>query len=647
MIVYDGEYANSWLSPDSSSIFAGYVGGGGSLASWILEDVFNFSVDGAAGGSVEGYDIVHRDAYQMIQLSLAEELASGDLYECYANEHGSVKFYNIGREAGIGGYLYELPSESLTNAADNVIVSGFDPPPVRVAGPVRNVLDDIEISILGEIGGSEFCTYKQDGYIIYPKQTEIDRYEANPKNYEQVVAHVYSLTVPMFDPKFTSVEFANTSLKYDVIESFGKLQTQKWKSNIAAYEPAYCADNFGVDEDTGVSINPGAGFLGIKAVYVFGYRLKHINLDINFVDGDRKAGPANFLVDLDTTKNETFQLSAGSDYIVVQDSDGSYRLVFSCNVSPDYVSLFDGDGVGGNNTFRISPSSIYGSSDLNSYADISDVLNPDYRVSGVLRDGVTSVDNQEIYDVQIFPLNEGDSGYVVNKIIVAYEWDLPCIHISDLRNNVDSSALAEVEFLEYPILVIDRPAPVSMNGGALDPSQSISDLDISTVENLDNSEYTQAFNSLDKGDINIGLPFLSQNECNSVSRTIQELANKPFNNNTYIFPPNASPILGGTVGNSTINSISYSYQDSSQYFISVTTGPTWLGTGSWSTSLRHTRTENVTAEAIVGSVAPDNASCTVYVPRKGQTLPCVNGCKEILHPGDRVSVTISNNPQGY
>jgi len=646
MILYEWEYANKWLEPDSSSILNVGGGSGGSLAEWVVQTVFDLPLSTYAGGSLEGYDIVHRDAYQMIQLSLATELTSGDLYECYADEYGSVKFYHIGYEAGVSNYLYKLESDNAVAPIEHVIVTGFDPPPVRVAGDSRDVLETSEISILGEVGGSDFCTYKQDGYIIYPKQTEIDRYEADPKQYEQIVAHTYSLIVPFFDPKFTSVDFANTSLKYDVLSSFGKLQTQKWKSSQGPYEPAYCADDFGVDDDTGVTLNYGDDFLGIKAVYIFGYRLKHLNLDINFVNGVRVPGPANFLVDLDTTKNETFQLSAGTDYIVVQGEDGAYRLIFACNVSPEYVERFDGTDSGGSCTFRISPSSIYGDADINSYSDISDILNPDHVVTGYLRDGITQVTNTDIYNTAIFPLNEGDSGYVVNKIIVAYEFDSPCIHVSDLRNDVSSDNLNLVKFIEYPIKMIDRPAPVSMNGQALDPSEAISDLDISTIEDLDNNNYTNAFNSLQKGDISINLPFLTQNECDSVSSTILDLANGRFNNNTYICSPNTRVSLGGTIDGNVINSISYSYQDSSQYFISVTTGPKWLGEGSWSTSVRHSRTESVTAEGTVERVSADNASCYVYIPRKEESLPCINGTKSIIHPGDKVSVTISNNPQG-
>lgn len=643
MIVYDSDYANEWLNPDSSQFLDSYSNNDtGSLASWIVTSVFDLHLTNDAGGSLTGYDIVHRDAYQMIQLSLAEELVNGDLYECYADEYGNVKFYHIGYESGPGSYLYKLESDYRREPVEHVIVSGFDPPPERVVGESRDVLEDSEISILGEVGETEFCTYKQDGYIIYPKQTEIERYEANPKEYEQIVAHLYSITVPFYDPKYTSVDFANTSLKYDVLDSFGKLQTQKWKRSGGPYEPAYCSEKFEVDDDTGVTINYGDKFLGIKAVYIFGYRLKHIGLDIHFEHGSRVEGPAKFLVDLDTTKSELFQLSNGTDYVVVQDSDNSYRIVFSCNVSPNFVDSFD-DIEGA--TFRISPSSIFADSEISAYKDISDILNPAHEVDGYLRDGITHVKNTDIYDNQIFPLNEGNSGYAVEKIIVAYEWDSPCIHISDLRNNLSSDDLTTVSFVEYPIKMIDKPAPVSMNGSSLDPSETISDLDISTTEPLTTNEYTDAFNSLQKGDINISLPFLTQEECNSVSSTILDIANKDFRTNTYICEPNVDVSLGGTIDGEIINSISYSYQDSSQYFISVTTGPMWLGVGSWSTVLRKKKTESVSAEGIVGSVSPDNSTCEVYIPRKGESLLCVNGSKSILHTGDKVSVSISNNPQ--
>ena len=72
---------------------------GTSLAAFIIEDIFGLDLasnDRSLGGYLPGFDVVNRDAYQMVQLSLATELRDEDLVECYADGEGTVHFYEIG-----------------------------------------------------------------------------------------------------------------------------------------------------------------------------------------------------------------------------------------------------------------------------------------------------------------------------------------------------------------------------------------------------------------------------------------------------------------------------------------------------------------------------------------------------------------------
>ena len=101
--------------------------------------------------------------------------------------------------------------------------------------------------------------------------------------------------------------------------------------------------------------------------------------------------------------------------------------------------------------------------------------------------------------------------------------------------------------------------------------------------------------------------------------------------------------MGEVIDGKTINSINYSYQDSSQYLISVQAGPKWQGIGGWDSSVYQNKTERVQLEGVVSYVYPNNMDCLVQLERMG-LLECVNGQTDPLEVGDTVKVTVYNNP---
>jgi len=66
--------------------------------------------------------------------------------------------------------------------------------------------------------------------------------------------------------------------------------------------------------------------------------------------------------------------------------------------------------------------------------------------------------------------------------------------------------------------------------------------------------------------------------------------------------------------------------------------------GSWETSLYKNQTEQVQVQGVIISVHENNAKCYVYLDKLG-IMECINQTKEILYKGDRVSVTVYNNPR--
>ncbi len=675
---------------------------GESVATWIIEDIFGLDLywpDRVYGSYLPGYDIKSRDAYSMVQLSLSAELKDELQMECYADEEGTVHFYKIGKNTSNIGFdvLYSIDTGTLSKPCDNCLVIGYDPPPKRYAGrefdvltyanniPSQYYFDDDDdqgdyplYHIWGDILGPEQCPYYREGYIEYGNM-HFDQEGAlqaegvyDRDKYETVSSYIYKVEVPFFKQGSTRIEFSNTTPRFVELESMGKLQKRNWTTR-DFYISDYCKQGQKPDYDAGVKLERSNDkrFLGVKDVYIYGYKLNRITLDYGMSGDKRVKGPATFLVDIDTKLSEPFQLSKGQDYLIVKETTGDYevvgegeeavvqeqetdyyKIVFSCNVHPLYVDNFGGNVLfPTETTIRISPSSIYtreGEGDAANLrpASFGDLYDWTKRVEGVLRDGITEVTNTEdsMETVAIFPLGEGQSGYAVKKIIVVYEWDNPCIAVFDEENNVTLDNLENINFSFYPIINQDRPAPVAINGKALDPTEILPDYDATTIQDLASTEYARAFSSLESGDIKVTLPFLYTDEdCERVSTYIKELQNEVVETTTYICSPEAEPVLGEVIDGKTINSIDYSYQDSSQYLISVQAGPIWQGLSGWDTVVYQNKTERLQLEGIVTDVYEDNYKCQVKLEQLG-AMECINNSKQILEKGDRVSITVFNNP---
>ena len=154
------------------------------------------------------------------------------------------------------------------------------------------------------------------------------------------------------------------------------------------------------------------------------------------------------------------------------------------------------------------------------------------------------------------------------------------------------------------------------------------------------------------GDVSFGVVahpfvFLDEAGCEKVSSYIQSLATATSDKSlSVICGPSSEPALGDSYEGGIINAITYNYQDSSQYTISVTTGPQWLGSSSWETAVYQNRTERLTMDGIVLTVSPGNDVCSVKLEQLG-LLEAINNSRDILEAGDRVTVQVNNNPVAY
>lgn len=669
------------------------------IASWIVEDIFNLDLSGftSVGGTLPGYDIKGRDAYEMIRLSLAKGLINGNLYECYANNDGEVQFVKIGGNSASfsSNILYSVPTATYKTPCEHVMVVGYDEPPKRYSKsehnlltfsnkikPVDTTFKDPDAGkypfyhVFEEILGTDDCPYTGEGIIEYggdptqlkaasPKSFE-DANVYDPSEFEEVANYIYKIEVPFFEQDQTEVVFTGRSVRYKEVKSMGKLQSRNFISN-QNYVPQICLKGQAVQvaDDVGVKIpdSDSPKFLGVKDVYVHGYRLKGIRVEEEVSSGEdgkltfvRKAGTA-FRVMLDTMIPEPIRLQQGEDYVIMPEKANAtgavaQKVVFICNVADPWLEKFGGSFANaGISTFKIEKSSIVSKDPADPSTRKVDTATG--KVSGYLkdkrsRDKNQTVDSDAIYSECIFPTGEGSSGYVVKKIVVVCEWDNPSIVIRDKRpDKITTNNLKSVKASFYPIVVKDPPPPISYDGKTLNPNDIKPDYDPNSTQDFTSTEYVKAFSSLEASDVKVTMPFANATECNQIAKTIKDIQNDTADEVVYVCKPHVDVELGDSFGGGVINAIDYSYQDSNQYYISITVGPRWRGFGgSWDNSVYKMNAERLQFEGRVIKVYEDNAKCQVDVNKIG-IMECINGTKHILQKGDLVGVTVYNNPVGY
>jgi len=645
-----------------------------SLAYWVIEDVFGLQFNGdIVGSNLPAYDINNRDAYSMIQLSLADELKDERIYECYADGEGNVHFYHINNtSADLGTVYYSVETTTFRIPCDNVLVYGYDPPPTRLIndkydlftlvngedynvepgpGPDGLSADGPWYYVYGDVFPN--CGNFKEGWIEYNKidwgdpKTIENTGLYNKYNWEELITYAYNIQVPFFQGGSTSVKFMQTStriwplgLGYDGVV---------YTAGVSDISGAFEKESWIEDPETNcrVPVNPTHSlplpytdtekFVSVKDIIIYGYKFDHI---FYLHDKGADVDPTPYV--MTTTKiPDAIKLRRGTDYVVNDDGICRSAISFFSNVKTKYAPFF-----AKKNAFKyhIHPQSV-----IVDQTKVIDPSNP--AVIGKLKDNISDANIAAIYDEgPVFPLNEGQSGYLILEMYVLIEWDNPRMHFTDERDEVTLANLKTIVVDVLPIIKRDAPAPIGHNGKLLDQTATMPDDDPTTYElwNL-TSDYQQVFDSLEKGDIKVTLPFLNEEEAVAMSGFIQRMKQEQINipETVYVCGPDADPKLGDkTPDGGVVSDITYSYQDSSQYTITVQASSAWRDVGSgWNTSINMAKTERLNVEGVVISAAPNNSEFVVHCEKMGP-MPCLNLTKEVIAQGDKVQVTIYNNPQG-
>ena len=603
------------------------VDDGKSVAEAVLA---SYGLSGDSGGSsLAGYDIHNKDPYQMIQLSLAAEAFGdgGQLKECYADKEGNIRFVVLGTGAGPNNIYYSIINDTYRLECNNVEITGYNPPLKRESRPEEDLFTLVEGSepiyhTMGAILKSKNAF--TEGWIEYERATEdVMKKKFEIGDYERIFP-TYAVTIPFFEPGSTDVQYHDTCSRFIELDDFGEMvEAAKFKD----------VTNFtgGVLGGGGVEVrySDNEKFLNVKRVILYGYKLERI---LYYRSGGEGAPrPWAFI---NTNFPNGFELRRGEDYVVNREG-GVTKITFANNAKEAYKNFFGKPGV----AFKIHGESIQISDD--------EVIDPTPTAAGQLRDGGVAFAGQTIKPPKgLFPIGFGESGYAVENILVEAEWNNPCVYVKDDRDDITEEKLELVKIMVIPIVIDDPPPPIAVNGSIIE--RPVKDDDPTSTELFSQSGFQETIDSIAGGDIRLTLPFLDENGVIRASSRILELRNTESGDTTHVCGPSCNPDLGGVgQGGEVVNEITYSYQDSSQFVVSVNCGPLWrsIGTG-WSNSVRMMQVEDVNRDGIVINAMPNNADFTVMCGDMGQ-INCVNATRERIFNGDKVKVTIHNNAVGY
>jgi len=647
-------------------------------------------------GTLPGYDLENADAIAVIKMSLLEELNNDPprLVEVYVNANGEAEFIEVGAEKFNPGQYdvrYSIPTRRLINKVEQVAITGFNPPPlVYVRGPynlleeydskgerIKTILDPLN-ELVNDTCYEEF--FKRYALIMY--RTPILRSEwkdtldslYNVQAFERIIGWITKIEAEGVDEN-TEIIFSDITLyPYEI-----DLEDYKYKTFPAHYvEPEFDSVNSKCDVDYSyinfprqdalkieldTYIDPETGqeksdFISVDNVFVIGWPC---------VITDWSAFPMGGLQVNLTGNREAVRITENLDYVWTIDDDGNPLISFIIRDKKVKVC----------SAYNCPPEHYY----FGPLANYS---------MGVTNWVVTEVDENNNPKEIVYFNYHGEYGWAwqfnsrvypkgtlmfISKIIVVLRRHKSSITIYDPSGGADEIANS-MKYELYPIIECDPPAPICGAGkfnGVVDHTSCLYDHDPTTFENLVECDSNRLQEALSGPSISMTLPFLNGVEIDvnkasgeesvvtyldsnssplcKIANYIYDLVNyDELSEVTYILGPEAEPKLGQQFGDGIINSISYSYQDSSNYLITITTGSKFIdsGTSFSDSSIWTMDVESITREGVVTQVAGNGIHYVVHVNGLGDYI-AVNTIFNQMPPevGDRVTIEINNVPKGW
>jgi hypothetical protein len=630
--------------------------GTGSLAYRVLR-AFDIPCGDVIGGDLPDLDIKHMDAIQIIKLSLLQESAdTGQLYEPIMDATGEVMFKPIGYSGGnVSDIYYEIQTGTYNEECSGVVVVGRDPLAHRReaewkeiwAGGTKQIFD------AGFLFSS--CSnphYNQYAVIVFDDPHLNSEYEDGIDNlyeitrdnpYDTITGYAYYMSWPGWESDSTTTVTLSDSAKILIeIEevTLGKLRKRpivdpRWGEEPACFEgtqdsvsaeggvPIPLPEAFRFDSVRGTVVDK---FTGVVGVYVSGFPIKYLKgkpISNSAAAKENPTGEDTYCeISIDQTYESVFSLDEGKHYVVAYAEGTEYAspvIVFADNLRPGDPLKIDGENP---THYKVAP-------------------NCEYAVN---TDGLPRTEG----DGYILPTGPS-SGFLVNQIFVGVELETPSIIIynPDGINNKATEIANSLTYQVAPIITVDEPPPIAFNGTLVDQTSAIVDHDPTTTQNFEDTEMEKVLDQMDAGGgMTLNLSFLDENQVVRLSGALYDYMNSGSGvESAYICGPNCQPDLGGLGPNGgVINAINYSYQDSNSYTISVNCGPKLIGGMSQvSGGPSPKATESFSAK---GTVIQDEGNNVYFKVRVDgfKDVTAVNMCPKVIRVGDKVNVSIHNNP---
>ncbi len=620
--------------------------GGDNLASTVLT-AYGIPCDGSFGGGLNNLDIKHMDAIQVIKLSLLEESGtSGAIKELVMGADGNVSAKEIGYGGGsIGDVYYEVQSGSYIETCGGVMVIGGLPLAERkpvvwkpIWGETKQIYDTTLLyneHCLIENFSLQATIVFNDPHLDSSFEDGIDNlYEITTGNpYDRILGYAVYMNSPLSDSSTSIKKEDTTTIMLPLPNHFGTFFKRPTASTMEALNPECYVAATTPDAATGVKIEIPADLRftdvrgtdvdklrSIENVYVIGLEIS----DMRGIPPDKAAalaivppeGSAKLIIKIDKTYAQCWKLSRGTHYVLA--STGAVPVepyVIFANNSRDRDPIFIDSK--GSTPFSIASDSVWNNKGT-------------YEGTGM-----------------ILP-TESTKGILVKSMFVSAILDSPSIVVfsPDGRGNRAKLIAERLKYNMAALVSIEKPRPVAFNGTLIDMSEGMEDHDPTTTQSFTDTAYEQALDAMNGGGMTLNLSFLDENGCEGLSRALQDYFGSGAGiETTYVCGPDADPQLGSAgPGGGIVNSITYSYQDSSSYTISVNCGPRILGDfAQVDGGPSPMRTEDISAVGTVLNDMGNNVNFKVKLDGYG-VRTAINLTHHIIRVGDQVSCSVHNNP---
>jgi hypothetical protein len=639
-------------------------------------DAFNIPYTNTGGGQLVAVDIKQQEASSAIKASLLEEYAQTNIYkEIIVNEEGDVEFINIGGVSGnITDVYYTLQSTEYKNNITGAIVTGRKELPERRLKEQKDLLEGaLRFDTTTMMTTCNMINFTSHFTIVYddPHLSSAANYEDGIETiyqndrlqpYERVVGWVYDIDTTKDGqelPPWVTVNFQNTAsvpLKISGADYVTKddILDPPWNADLGTLinrEPAesmeagacspdmgYAGDDYGDVDCAGtkplkVELDPALRydnirgcakdkFLQVSKIWFIAaecdiVRAMPKNVDSALATNTPTSAEADIFVSLQTMAPKIIGLDRGGDYGIGYDAEkGTICVQFVANPRQNEHKIQYGTGT----SFYLDPNC--------KYATDAGLTGAALELNGTL-----------------FPA-AGGKGYLVYQVWAQIDLASPSIVINSPAGN----AATYNDYISVglqAIVVEDQPPHVAINGELVDQTLNYQDQDPTTTQDLEDTDYERKLKAIDYGEgVTITLSSLGESSTENLSRRLHNLMEADTGIETvYTCGPTCQPQLGG-IGNSggIINNITYSYSDRGSYTISVNEGPMFIGGLSGITTGPHVKKADTVSEqgTVVGAYG-DGTNFKVLVDGIG-VREAINCCPDVIRVGDKVSVTIHNNP---